>query len=120
MMVGNLGGEALNRVEWNEVYSEKGGKYQMCISYLPAKGHEREVNDRCLEVEVNGQKVRLDDLETDVEKGMSQVVFQVDLRKGYNSVKIGSDLYLDSRFRLLYFKANDSLNFSLNYYTQTL
>lgn len=89
MMVGNLGGEALNRAEWNEVYSEKGGKYQMCISYLPAKGHEREVNDRCLEVEVNGQKVRLDDLETDVEKGMSQVVFQVDLRKGYNSVKIG-------------------------------
>ena len=90
MMVGNLGGEALNRAEWNEVYSEKGGRYQMCISYLPAKGHEREVTDRCLEVEINGQKVRLDNLETDVEKGIAQVVFQVDLRKGYNSVKIGS------------------------------
>ena len=90
MMVGNLGGEALNRAEWNEVYIEKGGKYQMCISYLPAKGHEREVTDRCLEVEINGQKVRLDNLETDVEKGIAQVVFQVDLRKGYNSVKIGS------------------------------
>lgn len=90
MIVGNLGGEAANYAEWKEVYSEKGGQYRMRIAYVPAQGNAREVKDRRLEVEVNGQKTCIADLEANPEKGVCYMDFLVDLHPGYNSVKIGS------------------------------
>lgn len=90
MIVSNLGGEAANYAEWKEVYSEKGGQYRMRIAYVPAQGNAREVKDRRLEVDVNGKKTCLTDLESNPEKGVCYVTLPVDLLPGYNSVKIGS------------------------------
>lgn len=90
MIVSNLGGEAANYAEWKEVYSKKGGQYRMHIAYVPVHGNAREVKDRRLEVEINGQKTCITELESDPAKGVCYVTIPVDLRKGYNSVKIGS------------------------------
>ncbi|MBX9111743.1 alpha-galactosidase D [Parabacteroides johnsonii] len=90
MIVSNLGGKAANYAEWKEVYSENGGEYRMRIAYVPAQGNAREVKDRRLEVEINGQKTCITELESDPAKGVCHVTLPIDLRQGYNSVKIGS------------------------------
>lgn len=90
MVVSNLGGQASNYAEWREVYSEKGGRYEMCISYVPAVGSELEIPDRKLEVSVNGSKVLLDQLESDPSKGVMKVIILVELKAGYNVVRMCS------------------------------
>ena len=90
MVVSNLGGQAANYAEWRDVYSEKGGRYEMCISYVPAVGSDLEIRDRKLEVSVNGTKVLLDDLESDPSKGVMQVSLPVELKAGYNVVRMCS------------------------------
>lgn len=90
MVVSNLGGQASNYAEWREVYSEKGGRYEMCISYVPAVGSELEIRDRKLEVTVNGVKLLLDRLESDPTKGVRQVTLPVELKAGYNVVRMCS------------------------------
>lgn len=52
MKVHRLGGRAENRAEWNRVYSEKGGAYEMTISYCSP------VNRR-LDLYVNGRRYEL-------------------------------------------------------------
>lgn len=42
MVVSNLGGHKDNYTEWNEVYSENGGKYKMTVYYAPVKKKGRE------------------------------------------------------------------------------
>lgn len=84
------GREAVNYAEWKDVYSENGGKYRMCIAYVPVQGNAREVKDRRLEVEINGQKTCIIELESDPAKGVCYVTLPIDLRQGYNSIKIGS------------------------------
>ena len=83
MTVSYVGGSAENYAEWNEVYSEKGGQYEMTVSYLPGKY-------RKLEVEVNGKKTLLTGLESNPEKGISQITLPVTLNAGYNVVRMGS------------------------------
>ena len=78
-----LGGSSDNYAEWNEVYSEKGGAYEMCISYIP------EVN-RKLEIDINGKKIVLENLETDVSKGITSVTVPVSLKAGNNIVRMCS------------------------------
>lgn len=90
MIVSNLGGEAENYAEWNEVYSDKGGKYKMHISYLPTQKKGREILDRKLEVEVNGKKTVLENLETDASKGMAVATLPIELRAGNNIVRMCS------------------------------
>lgn len=90
MMVTNLGGEAENYAEWNEVYSCKGGTYKMHIFYVPASHKAREIKDRKLEVEVNGQKVMLENLETDASRGVCTVTLPIELKAGNNVVRMGS------------------------------
>lgn len=90
MIVSNLGGEAENYAEWNEVYSAKGGKYKMNIAYLPTQKRGREILDRKLEVEVNGKKTVLENLETDASKGMATVTLPIELRAGNNVIRICS------------------------------
>ena len=90
MIVSNLGGQAANYAEWREVYSEKGGRYEMCISYVPAVGSEREIRDRKLEVSVNGTKMLLEQLESDPAKGVHQVILPVELKAGYNVIRMCS------------------------------
>lgn len=90
MVVINLGGHKDNYAQWDEVYSEKGGKYKMILRYVPVAGKEREINDRRLEVTVNGDRVTVDSLETAGSKRIAQCTVTVNLKKGYNDVKIGS------------------------------
>lgn len=90
MVVTNLGGHKDNYAQWDEVYSEKGGKYKMILRYVPVAGKECEINDRRLEVTVNGDRVTVDSLETAGSKRIAQCTVTVNLKKGYNDVKIGS------------------------------
>ena len=90
MVVSNLGGQAENYAEWNEVYSERGGLYEMCIHYVPALGSEKELPDRKLEVSVNGHQTLLDNLEDDPARGVVQTTLLVRLKAGYNIVRMCS------------------------------
>jgi len=83
MIVRYLGGQAENYAEWNEVYSEKGGRYKLHISYVPGA-------DRKLEVEVNGKKTILKDLQTDDSKGMAIITLPVELKAGNNVIRMCS------------------------------
>lgn len=90
MTVCNLGGHKDNYAEWNDVYSEEGGKYKMTVFYVPAEKKGRSISDHCLEVTVNGTRISFDDIEKDRTKGVSSVTFTVDLKSGYNVVRMGS------------------------------
>ena len=90
MTVSRSGSRWENHLEWDEVYSTKGGKYEMTISYVPVEPDEREVNDQCIEVEVNGQKTVLKDIVRDRAEGICRISLPVELQRGYNTVRIGS------------------------------
>lgn len=90
MTICNLGGHKDNYAEWNEVYSSTGGKYKLKIHYVPAGKREREIEDRRMEVTVNGNRTTISNLETDRSKGVSVVEIPVELNKGYNVIRIGS------------------------------
>ncbi len=82
MAITNLGGHKDNYAQWNEVFSEQGGTYQMTVQYIPAEKKEREISDRRLEVTINGNMTVTDKLETDRSKGVAQMTFTVNLQKG--------------------------------------
>jgi hypothetical protein len=90
MAVCNLGGHKDNYAEWNEVYSELGGKYNMTIFYIPAEKKNRSIDDHRLEVEVNGSSVTIANLKTDRSEGVQSVCLTVELKPGYNVVRMGS------------------------------
>lgn len=91
MLVTNIGGSSQNYMEWKDVYSQKGGAYTMTISYLPPKAGKREVNDRRIEVEVNGEKqAPLKQLQQNSTEGLCTVSLPVRLKPGYNTIRMGS------------------------------
>lgn len=94
MTVTNLGGHKDNYAQWDEVFSETGGKYMMKVCYVPSArrkiGSIMEIDDRRIEVSVNGNMYCFDKLETNRDEGVKNVEFEVELQKGYNFVKIGS------------------------------
>ena len=97
MTVCNLGGHRDNYAEWDNVYSEKGGKYIMSIFYIPSDKSmsaikDREVKDWRIEVTVNGNMVILDSLETERSNGIQKVETVIELCPGYNNIRIGSRL----------------------------
>lgn len=81
MTVSCLGGSKENVMRWDKIYSEKGGAYQMTISYVPA-------TRRALEVSVNGKTTRLTHLEESGE--MAEIAIPIELKKGYNIVELGN------------------------------
>lgn len=85
MKVGYLGGSKENYAEWKEVYSEKGGIYEMTIHYIPGKF-------RKLQVDVNHDKVVVfDQLEVEGDKErIATVQCKVELKPGNNVVRMGS------------------------------
>lgn len=91
MVVSNLGGSRDNYAEWKEVYSERGGKYLMHIAYVSTGKKDRQINDRILEVEVNGNRVVVDNLKKDT-KTVATVEVPVELKPGYNVVRMSSRL----------------------------
>lgn len=90
MIVSNAGTRYDNHLEWAEVWSSEGGMYEMTISYVPAAVGEREINDQCIEVEVNGRTTLLRQIERDRTKGLCRVSLPVRLNPGYNTVRMGS------------------------------
>jgi hypothetical protein len=84
MKVSYLGGRAENYAEWNKVYSEKGGMYEMNIQYVPHA-------DRKLEIKVNTEKsILLRDLAGTDGQQLASVTVQVRLKPGNNVVRMGS------------------------------
>lgn len=95
MTVINLGGQEDNYAQWDNVYSEKGGQYLMDIYYAPIKKgrssiKEREINDYRMEISVNGNMFCLKDFESEESKGIRRIQHTINLKKGYNTIKIGS------------------------------
>ncbi len=91
MVVTNVGGSSENYMEWNNVYSEKGGNYVMTISYVPPEEKPGEINDRIIEVMVNGFKYApLAQLEKMRSKGVCSVSIPIQLNAGFNVIRIGS------------------------------
>ena len=91
MVVTNVGGSSENYMEWNNVYSEKGGNYVMTISYVPPEEKPGEINDRIIEVMVNGSKYApLAQLEKMRSKGVCSVSIPIQLNAGFNVIRIGS------------------------------
>lgn len=82
MKISRLGGREENFAEWSEVYSEKGGNYEMTIFYSCDK-------NRKLEVSVNGTKTVLKDLNSNNE--VKSVTIPVNLKQGYNTVQMGNN-----------------------------
>ena len=84
MKVINIGGSKENYAEWNNVYSDNGGNYDMTISYIPKKlSHiELTINGKA-PINVNTQTTG-DDIVT--------VTVPVVLEKGNNDIRIGSTI----------------------------
>lgn len=84
MKVSYLGGRKENEAEWKEVYSEQGGHYEMTICYVPHA-------DRKLELTVNNEKtILLDSLLKEDTGKIASVTVPVQLKAGYNKVRMGS------------------------------
>lgn len=79
MKVGFIGGQPENYAEWPEVYSEKGGRYEMTVYYSFGKG-------RKLDITVNGTTTKVSELAED--DGHHQVTVPVELKPGYNVVRM--------------------------------
>ena len=81
MMVSYLGGRKENLLRWDKVYSEKGGNYDMLITYLPAE-------HRGIQVAINGKTINMDNLKTTGK--LTTVTVPVQLTAGYNIIEIGN------------------------------
>ena len=85
MKVINIGGSKENYIEWNNVYSENGGFYEMAVNYCPK-------SNRKLEVYVNRDKPLTIDMVDDEKEdnNISSVTVQIELKPGYNVIRMGS------------------------------
>lgn len=82
MKVGYIGGSPDNYAEWRDVYSEKGGLYEMVISYSFGKGRQ-------IELSVNGAlQQKIQELATNDEH--AQITTTVQLKPGFNNIRIGN------------------------------
>ncbi|NVK95072.1 alpha-galactosidase [Bacteroides sp. L10-4] len=85
MKIAYVGGSCENYAEWNKVYSERGGWYELTVDYIPGKY-------RRLLIEVNnGEPIRIDRLrETAEGRSVASITVPVRLKAGYNTVRMGS------------------------------
>ena len=83
MRVSNIGGSQENIAEWQEVYSEKGGEYDITVYYSCEK-------NRKLEISVNGIKTEIKDLNSGDQEKIESVTIPVTLLAGNNVIRMGS------------------------------
>lgn len=88
VLVANIGGETENTIDWNEVYSQKGGKYTIKIACMITTG-ERSLTDHKLLLTVNGVS-QFVPLNTEVVNKLQTVEAVIDLKPGYNTIQMGS------------------------------
>lgn len=82
-IVGFLGGSEDNRLEWDNVYVSKSGKYELTME-LSAP------HDSALDVFVNGEEYVRDLAVSSSENSIVTITSDVSLKKGYNIVSIGN------------------------------
>lgn len=91
MIVTHIGGSKDNYMEWSNVHSDKGGSYTLTIAYLPPEAGKREVNDRLIEVEVNGHVYApIKKLAKNRSEGICTVSLPVRLEPRRNTIRLGS------------------------------
>lgn len=91
MIVTHIGGSKDNYMEWSNIHSDKGGRYTLTIAYLPPEAGKREVNDRLIEVEVNGHAYApIKKLAKNRSEGICTVSLPVRLEPGRNTIRLGS------------------------------
>lgn len=91
MIVPHIGGSKDNYMEWSNVHSDKGGSYTLTIAYLPPEAGKREVNDRLIEVEINGHAYApIKKLAKNRSEGICTVSLPVRLEPGRNTIRLGS------------------------------
>lgn len=91
MIVTHIGGSKDNYMEWSNVHSDKGGSYTLTIAYLPPEAGKREVNDRLIEVEINGHAYApIKKLAKNRSEGICTVSLPVRLEPGRNTIRLGS------------------------------
>ena len=91
MIVTHIGGSKDNYMEWSNVHSDKGGSYTLTIAYLPPEAGKYEVNDRLIEVEVNGHAYApIKKLVKNRSEGICTVSLTVQLESGRNTIRLGS------------------------------
>lgn len=84
MKLAFVGGSSENYAEWNNVYSEQGGIYEMTVRYVPEK-------NRKLEIKVNREKtVLLEDLAGTEGQKLASATVKVRLKAGNNTIRMGS------------------------------
>ncbi|MGM9802998.1 MAG: alpha-galactosidase D [Muribaculaceae bacterium] len=83
MVVTRLGGTSRNVAVWDNVYSRKGGKYSITVSYVPQK-------NACLEVNVNGDNVQNISSNNEEFGTLQHSTFEITLKPGYNTITMGS------------------------------
>lgn len=83
MKIHFLGGSEENHAAWRNVYSEKGGSYEMTIHYTSP------IN-RKLEIWVNDTRFDLLKLNSGNENKLSTVSLTIPLKSGYNQIKMGN------------------------------
>lgn len=79
MKVGYIGGIPENYAEWPEVYSEKGGRYNMTVHYSFGNGRQ-------LEIDVNGAVTKVKTLADNDDQ--NQITVPIELKPGYNTIRM--------------------------------
>ena len=82
--VGFLGNSPQNVMKWKNVYTKKGGKYKITVSYSTAE-------TRSLFIEVNGKRQTANSLNSGGYNIYSDVSFEAYLRPGNNIITLGND-----------------------------
>ena len=84
-IVSKLGNSAINYLVWKNVYSKKGGKYRITISYLSGE-------DRGMSLSVNGKVIKtFSNLNQGNWDNVGTVTAEITLNKGFNEVKLNND-----------------------------
>lgn len=83
MKIAYLGNAADNYARWSEVYSKKGGKYEMTIYFMCD-------TDRPLELTVNGKQYDFAKLNSGGKDKVAALKLEVTLKKGYNDIRMGA------------------------------
>lgn len=81
-----LGNNPDNDLQFNEVYSKKGGQYDLTIAFF--SGETRTIN-----VEVNGREVRVVKVNLGSYSTLGTVTIPVTLKKGFNSIRLSNPDY---------------------------
>lgn len=83
VLAGWLGCSEKNDLQWRNVYSREGGKYEMTLSYISGV-------DRNIKVEVNGEEVKTITVNSGDWNKVAQVTLSVTLEKGNNIIRLSN------------------------------